>query len=224
MGVTWYKGFPGNYDGFITTVKYIINYICGEQEALPPVISNPTFDLDFDQDEDYRNNLDPSLYIPYKSGIDKFSFYYPSQLYKHIETNLNHEDTEYGTNIATITFFGNRGSRLTYFICQRTSNEDPWTALDLITAKESQEIEIDFNDVKSGNYYTEESEATVSITGRNNKHFILYKHIMVTETYIMILRIESPDYKDEEDEMAKRYVHECIYRYCGFRNKYECLT
>ena len=40
---------------------------------------------------------------------------------------------------------------------------------------------------------------------------------MMNNDYTMILRIDSPDYKDETDKTMKQYFHECIYRTCGFR-------
>ena len=33
---------------------------------------------------------------------------------------------------------------------------------------------------------------------------------------VMEMRIVCPPYRDQDDEMEKRYVQECIYRYCGF--------
>lgn len=63
----------------------------------------------------------------------------------------------------------------------------------------------------------ENGEIRTVFTGRNKVGKIIYVFIMIDDMYIMDMRIECPDYKDTTDEMRKRYVQECIYRYCGFK-------
>ena len=183
-----------------------------------PVQSDDLFFINSGQMEDYSLNLVPENYLSYYSGTDKFYFSYPPNLYNHVDSNYDRVSTPLGTSVETHTFTGSEGSSLTFSLFSRDDKLNLSSAKDKALAAESAEI------TKSKTVLLDAVEkdkgySTVVVTGFNSVGNIIYKLIKITPSNVMEMRIECPDYKNKEDKLMKRYVQECIYRYCGFASE-----
>lgn len=180
--------------------------------------SNDNFVINSSQIEDYSLNLVPENYLSYHSGTDRFYFSYPPNLYNHAESNYDSVATPLGTSIESHTFTGSEGSSLTFSLFKRDDRVNIDATKDKALAAESAEITkskkvlLDAVDDDTG-------YGTGVVTGFNSAGNIIYTLIKVTPANVMEMRIECPDYKNSEDKLMKRYVQECIYRYCGFASE-----
>ena len=205
------------------SVQAILDYIKNdsrsqyEEVQIEEDIKDPHFEVNSDQDEDYADILNPDLYLKYVSEVDGFSFRYPSNFFCYVDTDLEHSPSDYGINLAKYTFYGNQGSSLTYALYKKSQSDNLIAELSPVQEKEEEELVKDYTLLKKPEIDPIDKGAKVTFTGRNNESHVIYKHIMTNDDYTMILRIDSPDYKDETDKTMKQYFHECIYRTCGFR-------
>ena len=146
-------------------------------------------------------------------------------LYYYAETDTEHTNTDYGTRLAKYTFLGIAGGSLTYELYKRNESGHLIEALTDIEGKEYEELVEKDKELKTPTVDGEgaEKEARVTFTGINSRNHVIYKHILVNNEYVMLMRIDSPAFKegDNNDRNQKRYVHECIYRFCGFRSRNE---
>ena len=187
------------------------------------------FTINPGQTEDYSLNLVPGQYRTYYSETGGFYFSYPPNLYNHVESSFDNIPMPLGTNIETHTFTGSGGSSLTFSLFRREDNQNLSEAKDMALAVESAEITNSTRNVLIGEKEEEKEEkkkntnySLAVVTGYNFSGKIIYKLITITPSNVMEMRIECPPYIDKdddemnEDELMKRYVQECIYRYCGF--------
>lgn len=167
------------------------------------------FSINPSQVEDYSSNLSPEYYPNYSSGYGEFFFNYPPNLYNRVDSDYTYRSTLLGHNIETHTFYGSKGSMLTFSLSDRSDSLNISSAKKKIFAQEAAEI------TDRQNVLLDEGARFV-VTGYNSSGNIIYKLVKVTSIYIMEMRIECPPYRGQEDKLCKRYVQECIYRYCGF--------
>ena len=177
--------------------------------------SSSLFTVDSRQEEDYSANLHPEKYLSYYSDTDDFFFSYPPHLYCSAVSDFSPVEYNLGRNVETHVFIGSEGSSLAFFLYNRMDNLNLKAAKDKILAAESVSITekrktlLDETD-KHKKY------ARFVVTGYNDDGMIVYKLFKVTPDNVMGMRIICPPYRNQDDEMEKRYVQECIYRYCGF--------
>ena len=175
----------------------------------------PVMSVDSSQQEDYSLNLSPYDYYSYYSDTDGFYFSYPPRLYNDVYSEYSPYETILGRNIETHTFKGSWGSSLTFSLSSRTDNLNLKAAKDRIYGAEASEITERRNKLLD-EYVKEKGYSRFVVTGYNDYGNIIYKLVKVNPRNVMEMRIECPPYKNTDDEMQKRYVQECIYRWCGF--------
>ena len=191
--------------------------------AEPSSVTEPSFeeihfDIDSSQAENYSYNLDPEEYLRYVSADNPdFYFYYPANLFNKVISSFDYVNTTGGKNLETHTFTGSKGSVLTFTLAQRTDSRTLEDEKKALAASESSEIiksyfEIPADPPKGSNY------AISVMTGYDKSGFIIYKLIRITPSKVMTMRIQCPPYRNDNDMQQKRYVQECIYRYCSFAN------
>lgn len=58
-----------------------------------------------------------------------------------------------------------------------------------------------------------DKEARVTFTGINSRNHVIYKHILVNNEYVMLMRIVSPPFKEgnNKDRNKKRYVPDALH-------------
>ena len=171
--------------------------------------------INHSQVEDYSLNLEPQYYYRYTSDTPGFSFRYPNNLYNSVYSDFDQYPDEIGNHLETHTFRGSGGSALIFSLYERNDGNGLMQEIKKVTELEGREIVDSFKMLKS--YEEENGKIRSVITGYNSYGNILYVFTMVDDSHIMKLHIECPPYAGEEDEMMKRYVQECIYRYCGFK-------
>ena len=171
--------------------------------------------INYSQVEDYSLNLEPQYYYRYTSSTPGFSFRYPNNLYNSVYSDFDRYPDEIGNHLETHTFRGSGGSALIFSLYERNDGNGLMQEIKKVTELEGREIVDSFKMLKS--YEEENGKIRSVITGYNSYGNILYVFTMVDDSHIMKLHIECPPYAGEEDEMMKRYVQECIYRYCGFK-------
>lgn len=239
-GIMWYYKYPDDFDGAKQAIWLIYDTIVGggtektgggeDSEATetleedskttktlePEPSESEKIIVDPNQVEDFSKNLDPKYFYRYTSGIDDFYFRYPNALYNQVESNTESVTTSIGENIETHKFTGNRGSSLTFSLYKRTNKNSLEMELETVEEYEAKDIADSYKKLLPNQI--ENGEIRTVFTGRNKVGKIIYVFIMIDDMYVMDMRIECPDYKDNTDEMRKRYVQECIYRYCGFKS------
>ena len=172
------------------------------------------FTVNSSQTEDYGYNLKPEDYYSYYSDTSEFFFSYPPNLYNSVYSDFSSRDTLLGTNVETHTFSGSKGSTLTFSLTKRTDNLNLSSAKDKMYSQEAAEIatgKVDLLDEVS-----KEGFSRFVVTGYNSSGDIIYKLVKINPSYVMEMRIQCPPYSGKEDKLQKRYVQECIYRWCGF--------
>ena len=168
--------------------------------------------------ENYGRNLDPDLYLSYYSDVSDFYFSYPPSLYSDAYSDYDDYRTPLGNNIETHYLSGSKGSTVTYSLLGRTDNLNINAVTDRIYAQETSEIAVITFENKNlvEQYEKKQGISRFVVTGFSEYGDIIYKLVKITPSYVMEMRIECPDYVSEKDKMEKRYVQECMYRYCGF--------
>ncbi|MDO5477050.1 MAG: hypothetical protein Q4F43_08065, partial [Eubacteriales bacterium] len=172
------------------------------------------FTVNSSQTEDYGYNLKPEDYYSYYSDTSEFFFSYPPNLYNSVVSDFSSRDTLLGTNVETHTFSGSKGSTLTFSLTKRTDNLNLSSAKDKMYSQEAAEIatgKVDLLDEVSKDGFSR-----FVVTGYNSSGDIIYKLVKITPSHVMEMRIQCPSYSGQEDKLQKRYVQECIYRWCGF--------
>ncbi len=173
------------------------------------------FTIDPRQIEDYSLNLEPKKYLSYYSDHEGFFFSYPPYLYNRVDSSFTDSPMLLGTNVETHTFMGSEGSTLTFSLISRTDKKNLSSVKDEALAIEGAEI-TKSKKVLLDEYEKSKGYARVVVTGFDDAGYIIYKLIKVTPSNILEMRIGCRGYKNNDDKLMKRYVQECIYRYCGF--------
>ncbi len=176
------------------------------------------FTIDPGQEEDYSLNLVPEQYRSYYSDTSGFFFSYPPNLYNSVRSSFDRVSTPLGTNIESHTFTGTGGSSLTFSLYQRNDNLNLSAAKDAALAAEGTEI-TSSRKVLLDEYEKSAGFSRAVVTGYNSAGKIIYKLIKITPSNEMEMRIECSPYRNEDDKLMKRYVQECIYRWCGFASE-----
>lgn len=196
-----------------------------EPEEEPPAVVEPEvepekelFTIDPNTIENYSANLDPYEYYRYNSDYDEFSFGYPAHLFNRVESNYDRTSSYLGTNIETHTFYGSKGSELSYSLARRDDNLNLTKKINNLIAKAGEEITDSKNEIQN-EAFEDKGFARCVVTGFDRKGNVIYTLIKVNSSYVMRMRIKCPPYKDEDDKIIKWYVQECMYRWCGFSNK-----
>jgi len=189
-----------------------------EEEAAAESTRSP-FVIDPYQEESYSANLDPSEYLSYYSDTDDFFFSYPAFLYNRVVSDYAPFSAIGGENIETHTFYGSRGSQLSFQLTGRTDARNLAAVKDEKVRQEAGEITSNLKTLLDDTSRNGRYSRTV-ITGYDSAGWIVYKLISVTPHHIMEMRILCPPSRegDDKDKYEKRYVQECIYRYCSFAN------
>lgn len=189
-----------------------------EEEAAVESTRSP-FVIDSSQEESYSANLDPAEYLSYYSDTDDFFFSYPAHLYNRVVSDYAPFSTVGGENIETHTFYGSRGSQLSFQLTGRTDARNLSAVKDQKVRQEAGEITSELKTLLDETSRNGRFSRTV-ITGYDSSGWIVYKLIKVTPDHIMEMRILCPPSRegDDKDKYEKRYVQECIYRYCSFAN------
>ena len=189
-----------------------------EEEAAAESTRSP-FVIDPYQEESYSANLDPAEYLSYYSDTDDFFFSYPAHLYNRVVSDYAPFSTVGGENIETHTFYGSRGSQLSFQLTGRTDARNLSAVKDQKVRQEAGEITSELKTLLDETSRNGRFSRTV-ITGYDSSGWIVYKLIKVTPDHIMEMRILCPPSRegDDKDKYEKRYVQECIYRYCSFAN------
>ena len=171
--------------------------------------------------ENYGRNLDPDLYLSYYSDVSDFYFSYPPSLYSDAYSDYDDYRTPLGNNIETHYLSGSKGSTVTYSLLGRTDNLNINAVTDRIYAQETSEIAVITFENKNlvEQYEKNQGISRFVVTGYSEYGDIIYKLVKITPSYVMEMRIECPDYVSDKDTMEKRYVQECMYRYCGFASE-----
>ena len=171
--------------------------------------------------ENYGRNLDPDLYLSYYSDVSDFYFSYPPSLYCDAYSDYDDYRTPLGNNIETHYLSGSKGSTVTYSLLGRTDNLNINAVTDRIYAQETSEIAVITFENKNlvEQYEKNQGISRFVVTGYSEYGDIIYKLVKITPSYVMEMRIECPDYVSDKDTMEKRYVQECLYRYCGFASE-----
>ena len=171
--------------------------------------------------ENYGRNLDPDLYLSYYSDVSDFYFSYPPSLYCDAYSDYDDYRTPLGNNIETHYLSGSKGSTVTYSLLGRTDNLNINAVTDRIYAQETSEIAVITFENKNlvEQYEKKQGISRFVVTGFSEYGDIIYKLVKITPSYVMEMRIECPDYVSDKDTMEKRYVQECMYRYCGFASE-----
>ena len=171
--------------------------------------------------ENYGRNLDPDLYLSYYSDVSDFYFSYPPSLYSDAYSDYDDYRTPLGNNIETHYLSGSKGSTVTYSLLGRTDNLNINAVTDRIYAQETSEIAVITFENKNlvEQYEKKQGISRFVVTGYSEYGDIIYKLVKITPSYVMEMRIECPDYVSDKDTMEKRYVQECLYRYCGFASE-----
>ena len=171
--------------------------------------------------ENYGRNLDPDLYLSYYSDVSDFYFSYPPSLYSDAYSDYDDYRTPLGNNIETHYLSGSKGSTVTYSLLGRTDNLNINAVTDRIYAQETSEIAVITFENKNlvEQYEKKQGISRFVVTGFSEYGDIIYKLVKITPSYVMEMRIECPDYVSDKDTMEKRYVQECLYRYCGFASE-----
>lgn len=171
--------------------------------------------------ENYGRNLDPDLYLSYYSDVSDFYFSYPPSLYCDAYSDYDDYRTPLGNNIETHYLSGSKGSTVTYSLLGRTDNLNINAVTDRIYAQETSEIAVITFEKKNlvEQYEKKQGISRFVVTGFSEYGDIIYKLVKITPSYVMEMRIECPDYVSDKDTMEKRYVQECLYRYCGFASE-----
>ena len=171
--------------------------------------------------ENYGRNLDPDLYLSYYSDVSDFYFSYPPSLYSDAYSDYDDYRTPLGNNIETHYLSGSKGSTVTYSLLGRTDNLNINAVTDRIYAQETSEIAVITFENKNlvEQYEKNQGISRFVVTGYSEYGDIIYKLVKITPSYVMEMRIECPDYVSDKDTMEKRYVQECLYRYCGFASE-----
>lgn len=174
---------------------------------------NARFMINSQTMENYTSNLDPSYYQYYDSGYDRFTFYYPTQLYNNVTYNEEPGANGFGTNVQTVDFTGSAGSELRFSLIRRNdgaSIEDMTNAAyDMETAYLTDAARLRLN--------VEEDHGIMVVTGYNAERTkLIYDLVRVEGEYVMQMLVIYPSYTSGEDKLQKDYVTECYYRMCGF--------
>lgn len=162
--------------------------------------------------EYYGNNLNPNEYYLYASDYQDFYFSYPPHLFYATACNFNPYSTTLGENIETHTFFGDHGTVVTYSLSSRKDGSTLEKAVSVLFTQESAEITYKKKTLRSIN----DNFPGFAVTGYDNNGMIIYRLARVYSNYVMELRIVCPPYENKVDEQEKRYVQECIVKFCGF--------
>ena len=192
-----------------------------EPEPEPQPETEPVselFTIDPNTVEDYSANLDPYYYINYESDYPEFSFRYPANLFNRVESSYDPTGSYLGTNIETHTFYGSKGSQLSYSIAKREDSSSLTKKIDTLITKAGNEITNSKTELQK-EAFEDKGFARGVVTGFDRKGYVIYTLIKVNSNYVMQMRIECPPYKNDSDRAIKRYVQECISRWCGFSNK-----
>ena len=212
-----FDGDSQGYEHYETSKKYKVKW--------PPVVVEPEvepekelFTIDPNTIENYSANLDPYEYYRYNSDYDEFSFGYPAHLFNRVESNYDRTSSYLGTNIETHTFYGSKGSELSYSLARRDDNLNLTKKINNLIAKAGEEITDSKNEIQN-EAFEDKGFARCVVTGFDRKGNVIYTLIKVNSSYVMRMRIKCPPYKDEDDKIIKWYVQECMYRWCGFSNK-----
>lgn len=190
-----------------------------EDEQVTAESTRSPFVIDSSQEESYSANLDPAEYLSYYSDTDDFFFSYPAHLYNRVVSDYAPFSTVGGENIETHTFYGSRGSQLSFQLTGRTDARNLSAVKDEKIRQEAGEITSELKTLLDETSRNGRFSRTV-ITGYDSSGWIVYKLINVTPDHIMEMRILCPPSRegDDKDKYEKRYVQECIYRYCSFAN------
>ena len=168
--------------------------------------------------ENYSHNLNPDLYLSYYSDVSDFYFSYPASLYCDAHSDYDDYRTPLGNNIETHYLSGSKGSTATFSLLRRTDTLNLKAFTDRVYAQEASEITYKRNKLLD-QYEKRQGYSRFVVTGYNEYNDVIYKLVKITPSYIMEMRIEFPDYISDKDKWEKRYVIECLYRYCGFHNE-----
>lgn len=173
------------------------------------------FRIDPDTVEDYSQNLNPKEYIYYSSDIGEYSFFYPAGLFCNVKVDDNNDQRDFGEHIKTVTFYGSKGSELSYSVYKRT---DGRTLDDAVNNVHSYEQSM----------YFETADILVSSKGDNggrivmtglmdeNGEFRIYDLIKISDEYLYQMKSIKPHYNNDDEEKQYAYVTENEYRMCGF--------
>ena len=177
------------------------------------------FTIDSSQIEDYGANMDPyDYYVYYSDNYKEFSFGYPPHLFNRAESSYDDTKSYLGKNIETHTFYGSRGSVLSFSLARREDNLNLTKKIDKLLGQAGVEITDSKNEIQK-EAFEDKGFARGVITGFDKKGFVIYTLIKTNSSYVMQMRMECPPYTGDDDRLVKRYVQECIYRWCGFSNK-----
>ena len=163
--------------------------------------------------ENYTSNLDPSYYQYYDSGYDRFTFYYPTQLYNNVTCNEEPGVNGFGTNVQTVDFSGSAGSELRFSLIRRN---DGASIEDMTNAAYEMEAAY-LTDAARLRLNVEADHGIMVVTGYNAERTkLIYDLVRVEGEYVMQMLVIYPSYISGEDKLQKDYVTECYYRMCGF--------
>lgn len=166
---------------------------------------------------DYSNNLNPEEYAYFESGIDEFDFSYPSNLYYACDVSTEPRTDPYGTVVYDINFYATDGSQLIYRLLSRTDSNSSTDMRNDIYASEEGGLQDAFEISKKKN------SSRGILTGMTADGLLMYDLFYVSDEYVMQMQVLTPDYEDEQDQLQKSYVTDCLYRLCGFSGTSESV-
>jgi hypothetical protein len=172
------------------------------------------FGLSSDTVEDYSANLDPSQYLYYNTGIGEMSFYYPNKFFNDVDVNENEDVTEYGTNLKTISFYGSKGSSLTFSVYQRT---DGLSIADE-TSNINQNEHLLYPNITDILVKSDSEKGRIVLVGQisDSDSNLVYDLLKIDNDNVYRMTSTRLPYESEEDRLEYAYVTENEYRMCGF--------
>ena len=168
--------------------------------------------------EEYANALDYTDYEYYESdmGSPRFSFYYPVNLYHHVEHDMDGDSSVYGDGIERIEFAGTAGSTLEFSQYRRQDSRSLREETAYVHDVEAAGL-IDPGDIL--NSVADDGHGKVIVTGWENREegrYAIYDMCRIDGDYVLQMRVSFPDYTSDMDKAEKGYVTENYYRMCGF--------
>lgn len=184
-----------------------------EQEVVIEKDPYEVFGITQGRVENYAENLDTNTYQYYNSGVSRFRFFYPADLYGEVRYSDEETASVYGINMKTIDFVGSAGSELTFSLYYYEDGMSIEEISEKIYNTEKAGL-LDASDVIYGTF---EDHGRIIVTGRTGDDLkMVYDLFYVDSEYVMQMKIIFPAYQGIEDKFQKDYVTECLYRLCGF--------
>lgn len=148
----------------------------------------------------------------YDSRIGDFAFSYPLRTFSEVEYDDRSYKNAYGKNIQSIKFTEDGGGSLLFRLSRRKDSSSMAKMADAVYQQEAGDMSGAAKLVSS----VKPDHARVVMTGYDAGGGIVYEVIKTDSKYVMQMKFICPPYEDEEDQLEKGYLTECIYRLCKF--------